>query len=148
MFKIKVNPNIAAGMSKYRLIDEAGNEVKQINEYLDSLVVRGRSDKTISVYAYSLLNFWRWLTEMHINFKNITQNTLLEYIRYQKQTSSPAPTTINRRLTVAGNLYQYHFDSRISTRAHSKKHSFKPSVIYRMGWLRPTSVVLHKSLDI
>jgi site-specific recombinase XerD len=137
--RVKVNPDIEKGVSKYRLIDGNGKEIKQVNNYLDSLGVRGLSDKTIRTYAFYLLDFWRWKIKRKIGLKNITRKILLEYVRYQQQTST-APVTINRRSIVIGCLYQHHFNTYIPHQSYRSVEKIHPSIKYRTGWLRPTRI--------
>jgi len=134
---VTVNPTIASGMSNYRLIDRAGKEIKQVNNYLDTLAVRGLSEKTMSTYAYHLLDFWKWKTKKNIRLKNITKNTLLDYVQYQQQTANPAPVTINHRLTVIGCLYQHYFNRYIPNRSYRSEEEVHSSIKYRVGWLHP-----------
>ena len=143
-FHIIVNRKAANGISPYRLADNTGNSIEQVNQYLDSLATRGLSDKTVRIYAYDLLNFWTWLAQAKINplrLADITRNSLLEYVRYQRQsTSTISAVTINHRLIVVKCLYQYHFDRPIPINLNSAK---KPSTYfaqrngYRIGWMYP-----------
>lgn len=133
---VAVNRTIQSGVSGYRLIDGAGREIKQVNRYLDTLAVRGLSEKSISTYAYYLLDFWRWKRKRRIGLKTITKNTLLEYIRYQQQTTTPAPATINNRLTIVGCLYQHYFNKNIPGQSLGSQEVHS-SIKYRMGWLHP-----------
>jgi site-specific recombinase XerD len=143
MLKIIVTNNTGNGMSRYRLIDNEGNSIEQVNEYLDSLAVRGLSERTIRIYAYDLLNFWKWIIQTKNNLEDINRNLLLEYIRYQRQQSSPSATTINHRLIVVECLYEHCFDKRIPIRESSieeKPVSSSQRSIYRIGWLHPFRV--------
>jgi hypothetical protein len=65
------------GKSPFRLISTAGGEVQETNVYLDSLAIRGLSDKTMRIYGYDLLNFYAWLAVAGIELKDITRNTML-----------------------------------------------------------------------
>lgn len=129
------------GISPYRLVDTAGSEIKEVNDYLDSLAVRGLSEKTMRIYAYDFLNFWTWLVCAKVEFKDITRTSMLEYIRYQRQDSSPAPVTINHRLITVKCLYQHHFDGRIPVNMNARGKSmayFSPRQGYRrIGWMNP-----------
>ena len=135
-FHVAVNRNVGNGISPYRLVDISGNEIKEVNKYLDSLAIRGLSERTMRIYAYDLLNFWIWLTQAKIKLKDITKAFLLEYVQYLRQHSSPAPVTINHRLVVADCLYQYHFDKHIPN-SKRKVNSFNKRSINRIGWLHP-----------
>ena len=134
---VTVNPAVASGISGYRLKDRTGKEIKQVNNYLDTLAVRGLSGKTIATYAYYLLDFWRWKTRKKIRLKDVTKNTLLDYVQYQQQTANPAPVTINNRLTVIGCLYQHYFNRYIPNRSYRTEEEIHSSVQYRVGWMYP-----------
>lgn len=135
--RVTANSDAGRGTAKHRLLDGNGKEIKRVNSYLDSLVIRGLSDKTTRVYAYYLLDFWRWRIKRRIGLKNITRKILLEYIRYQQQTTSTAPATINHRLTVIGCLYQYYFNRYIPNQFYRSEEKIHSSIKYRMGWLHP-----------
>lgn len=127
------------GKSPFRLVSTAGGEVQETNAYLDSLATRGLSEKTMRIYGYDLLNFYKWLAGAGIELKDITRNTMLEYIRHQRETSSPAPATINHRLLVVSCLYQHHFDKHIPVNMDSRGESaayFSPRAEHRrIGWM-------------
>lgn len=139
--RLKIKQDAIGGISPYRLFDITGNEIKEVNEYLDSLAIRGLSDKTMRIYAYDLFNFYNWLTDAGIELKDITRASLFEYIRYQRQNGSPAAATINHRLITVKCLYQYHFDRHIPVSAHAKGESATYSVprlgYKRIGWMHP-----------
>lgn len=139
---ITVNRKAVAGTSPYRMVDHNGS-IEQVNRFLDSLAVRGLSERTIRIYGYDLLNFWRWLSQTEINLANITRNSLLEYIRYQRQDASfISATTINHRLTVVQCLYQFHFDRRIPIHSANQPadYSFSWRNKYKgFGWMHPVS---------
>ena len=139
---LTVNRKAAAGTSPYRLVDHNGS-IEQVNRFLDSLAVRGLSERTMRIYGYDLLNFWRWLSQSKINFADITGSSLLEYVRYQRQdVSFISAVTINHRLIVVKCLYQFHFDRRIPSNIHSAgqpiDYSFSQRNKYRrFGWMHP-----------
>lgn len=126
-FRIIVNRKTPAGVSPYRLIDAAGAEIKEVNGYLDSLAVRGLSEKTMRRYAYDLLNFWIWLSREKVEFKNIVRSSLIEYIRWHQQKNNPSPTTINHRLITIKCLYEYLFDRNIPVGINIDKESISYS---------------------
>ncbi len=131
-----INHNIVNGMSPYRLKNTADNEIVLANKYLDSIAARGLSERTIRIYAYDLLCFWRWLIQMGIDLKDITRSSLLEYIQYLRSNYSLAPVTINHRLVVIDCLYQYHFEKHIPKSTHSNDHPAKLGT-YKTGWMHP-----------
>ena len=134
-----VNRDLANGISPYRLVYGKDASIDEVNEYLDMLATRGLSLCTLRAYGYDLLNFWRWIFQEGLKLKDITENLLLEYIRYQRNQSTSnkdsAPTTINRRLIVARCLYHYHFDRPVSRGPRSVKKSptpFSQKTVYSM----------------
>jgi len=138
---LTANRKAAAGTSPYRLTDARGNEIKQVNDYLDSLAIRGLSERTMRIYAYDLLDFWRWLTQARIDLKDITRASMFQYIQYQRQEKSPAAITINHRITIVQCLYQFHFDRRIPAGVHSTKEApadfGRHNYYRRIGWMHP-----------
>lgn len=131
-----MNHNTTSGMSPYRLVNTAGNEIYLVNKYLDSLAARGLSKRTIRIYAYDLLCFWRWLILTRSDLKDITRSSLLEYIQHLRSNFSLAPVTINHRLVVVDCLYQYHFETCIPKNKLSNDQPVKLGA-FRMGWIHP-----------
>ena len=151
--RLTTNRKAVAGTSPYRLTDDSGNEIKikQVNDYLDSLAIRGLSERTMRIYAYDLLNFWRWRTQTRIDLKDITRAAMFQYIQYQRQEKSPAAITINHRVAIVQCLYQFHFERRIPASIHSIKEAtadfdrYNPTTLTggrdnfyrRTGWVHP-----------
>jgi len=76
--------------------------------------VRGVAETTLRSYAYDLLHFLRWWVEVThsttVTDKAITEATLLDYIRFQKnQQPPPAAASINRRVGIAERALQLSF---------------------------------------
>jgi len=134
-----VKSNVPDGISPYHLVDIAGNEIKLVNEYLDSLAVRGLSQLTMRTYAFDLLNLWIWLAKTGIKLEDVTKKLLIDYIAYQRQSATPAAVTINHRLAVADCLYQYHFDRRIPSRKDIDDSPRRYSNT-RVGWIHPVRI--------
>jgi integrase/recombinase XerD len=140
MFKVLINRKTEPGTSPYRLIDIAGTEVREVNGYLDSVAVRGLSERTTRIYAYDLLNFWTWLVKEDVELQSITRSSLYEYIRWQRQGDNPSPATINHRLVVVKCLYEHLFDRIIpvSVNAGNESISRRPWIGYkRIGHMYP-----------
>jgi site-specific recombinase XerD len=76
------------------------------NEFLDMLVLRGLSERTVRTYGYCLLSLWRWFSREGLTLQELTETSLLDYIRFQRQ-EDPAAKTINLRLTAARALYGF-----------------------------------------
>lgn len=103
--------------------DHAGKYVL-VNDYLGYLADRNYSARTLRAYGYDLLAFCRWLDESDIALEAVTTTTLLDFMRFCRETSIPgrpanvlsmrgqrldryAPTTINHRLAALTGLFTY-----------------------------------------
>src|SRR5512133_3237785 len=87
-----------ASAAPYRVLDECGEEIAWANAFLDAQCVRQLSSRSLRAYAYDLLHFARWWGH-HRPLSEITESTLLEYVRYQlDQQPKPTPQTVNHRL--------------------------------------------------
>jgi len=93
----------------YRLLDEQGQEIAWVNDFLDAQHVRQLSPRSLRAYAYDLLHFARWFQSQPQDLSALTESTLLDYVRYQlNQEPQPTPQTVNHRLTVIRCLYRFH----------------------------------------
>src|SRR5215472_12917058 len=98
----------------YRLLDEAGYEIAWANDFLDAQHLRQLSPRSLRAYAYDLLHFTRWFQSQSQALSDITESTLLDYVRHQlSQLSQPTPQTVNHRLTVIRCLYRFHHGQEI-----------------------------------
>jgi integrase/recombinase XerD len=106
---VAYQPSVPASASPYRLLDEAGRELGWANAFLDAQRIRQLSLRSLRAYAYDLLDFARWFEPSCQPLAEITEGTLLDYVRYQlEQPSHPTPPTINHRLGVVRCLYRFH----------------------------------------
>ena len=93
--------------SPVRVVEQkTGHGVGWINRYLDREYVRRLANTTLCTYAYNLLHFIRWWESVHytgdIREGDLTESTLLEYVRFQSsQSPRPSPSIINDRVAVA-----------------------------------------------
>src|ERR1039458_1167789 len=76
-------PSAAASASPYRLLDRQGHEIAWANAFLDAQRVRQLSVRSLRAYAYDLLHFARWLEQAPQPLAEITESTLLDYVRHQ-----------------------------------------------------------------
>lgn len=108
-------PAASAGNCPYRLLDEDGRETASwANEFLDAQHMRQLSPRSLRAYAYDLLHFARWFQSQPQALSEITESTLMDYVRHQlNQQPSPTPQTINHRLTVIRCLYRFHVGQEI-----------------------------------
>ncbi len=94
------------GQSPVRIVEQtSGHEVGWVNRYLDREYVRRLADTTLRIYAHDLLHFLRWWESVHhtadIAESELTESTLLEYVRFQSgQQPRPSASTINHRTGV------------------------------------------------
>ena len=94
---------------EYSLIGNNKEVIKNSNEYLKIIEVRGLSRCTMRAYAYDLLFIFRWLEKEKKEFKALTQKDLVDFTQYQQKEKS-MPRSINRRLTTCEVFYRFCFD--------------------------------------
>src|SRR6478609_4615584 len=95
-----------------------------VNEYLGYLADRNYSPRTLRAYGYDLLAFCRWLDTVDVDLASVTTDTVLDFMRYCRQTpiaGRPAnvlsmtgkrldhysSTTINHRLAALTGLFTF-----------------------------------------
>jgi site-specific recombinase XerD len=106
---VSYQPSVPAGASPYRLRHENGRELDWANAFLDAQRLRQLSLRSLRAYAYDLLDFARWFEPQRRPFPEITESTLVDYVRHQlEQHPKPAPPTVNHRLTVVRCGYRFH----------------------------------------
>jgi hypothetical protein len=105
------------GQSPMRIVEQAtGDEVGWINRFLDREYIRSLADTTLRIYAHELLHFLRWWESVHhtgdIAEKDLSESTLLEYVRFQSgQQPRPSPSTINHRTAVVDRALRNDFSN-------------------------------------
>src|SRR5260370_16506873 len=93
--------------SPMRVVEQTTDRgIGWINRYLDREYVRRIADTTLRTYAHNLLHFVRWWDSVHhtsdIVEGDLTESTLLEYVRFQSSHQPPpSPSTINHPLPAA-----------------------------------------------
>jgi site-specific recombinase XerD len=96
------------------LVDAQDREIAWANTFLDAQRVRQLSLRSLRAYAYDLLHFARWLQLAPQPLSEITQSTLLDYVRHQlDREPQPSPQTVNHRLGVVHCLYRFHYGREI-----------------------------------
>jgi len=113
-FHVILRRDLENARSPFRVAQHSGGEVEWVNRLLDQQRVRGVAETTLRSYAYDLLHFLRWWVEVThsttVTDKAITEATLLDYIRFQKnQQPPPAAASINRRVGIAERALQLSF---------------------------------------
>ena len=101
--------HLPAAVCPYRLLDDVGHEIAWANDFLDAQYLRQLSPRSLRAYAYDLLHFVRWFQSQPQTLSEITESTLLDYVRHQlSQQPQPTPQTVNHRLTVIRCVYRFH----------------------------------------
>ncbi|MGB6941956.1 MAG: tyrosine-type recombinase/integrase [Bryobacteraceae bacterium] len=137
---VTYRPSVPASASPYRLLDEQG-EIGWANSFLDAQRIRQLSVRSLRAYAYDLLHFARWWSQYPAQpLSEITESTLLDYVRYQlDQEPKPTPQTVNHRLVVLHCLYRFHVGGEIpSGKSHFQRTYTKRSPL---GYGRPRRAV-------
>jgi site-specific recombinase XerD len=102
-------PSLPPSASPFRLREEEGRELEWANQFLDAQRLRQLSLPSLRAYAYDLLHFARWLQAQRHPLAQMTESTLLEYVRHQlEQPLKPSPPTVNHRLGVVRCCYRFH----------------------------------------
>jgi site-specific recombinase XerD len=133
-------PSAAASASPYRLLDRQGHEIAWANAFLDAQRVRQLSVRSLRAYAYDLLHFARWLEQAPQPLSEITESTLLDYVRHQlDREPKPSPPTVNHRLGVVHCWYRFHYGREIPAgQSHFQRAYTKRSPL---GYGRPRRAV-------
>jgi site-specific recombinase XerD len=136
-------PSVPASASPYRLLDERGQEVVWANTFLDAQRVRQLSLRSLRAYAYDLLHFARWWLEQPPRpLSEITESTLLDYVRHQlDRQPKPTPQTVNHRLGVLRCLYRFHYGREIPPGQSNFQRTY--TTRSPLGYGRPRRTVAH-----
>lgn len=128
--------SVPASASPHRLVDAQGREIAWANAFLDAQRVRQLSLRSLRAYAYDLLHFARWLEQVPQPLSEITESTLLVYVRHQlDREPKPSPQTVNHRLGVVHCLYRFHYGREIPAgQSHFQRTYTKRSPL---GYGRP-----------
>jgi len=139
-FSVVHRPSVPASASPYRLLDEHGNEIAWANAFLDAQRIRQLSLRSLRAYAYDLLHFARWFQHPPRPLADVTESTLLDYVRHQlDQEPKPTPQTVNHRLGVVHCLYRFHCGCEIPAgHSHFQRTYTKRSPL---GYGRPRRAV-------
>jgi integrase/recombinase XerD len=113
-FRVLYQQTAHNAQSPIRVVEQAtGRAVGWINHYLDREYVRRLANTTLRTYAHSLLHFVRWWESVHhtgeIREGDLTESTLLEYVRFQSSQPRPSASTINDRVAVADRALRNEF---------------------------------------
>src|SRR5215510_204591 len=136
------HPAVPASVSPYCLLDnDQRQEIDWTNAFLDAQRIRQPSLRSLRAYAYDLLHFARWwLPQGPLPLSQITESTLLDYVRHQlDQQPKPTPQTVNHRLCVVRCLYRFHYGREIPTGEAHLQHLYTKRFSLRYG--RPLRVM-------
>ncbi|HVC91759.1 MAG TPA: tyrosine-type recombinase/integrase [Acidobacteriaceae bacterium] len=139
-FSVIYQPAVPASASPYRVCHEKGGEVKWANTFLDAQRLRQLSLRSLRIYAYDLLDFARWFQPQHRRLTEITESTLVDYVRHQlEQGPKPTPQTVNHRLGTVRCCYRFHTGQEIPTgKEHFQRRYTKRSPL---GYGRPRPAI-------
>jgi len=133
-------PAVPASASPHRVCDEKGGEVEWANAFLDGQRLRQLSPRSLRIYAYDLLDFARWFEPQHRRLAEITESTIVDYVRHQvEQDPKPTPQTVNHRLGTVRCCYRFHTGQGIPAgQVHFQRHYAKRSPL---GYGRPRRAI-------
>ena len=133
-------PAAPASASPYRVRDNQGGELDWANAFLDSQRLRQLSLRSLRIYAYDLLNFARWFEPQHRRLAEITESTIVDYVRHQlEQDPKPTPQTVNHRLGAVRCCYRCHTGQEIPAgKVHFQRRYTRRSPL---GYGRPRPTV-------
>ncbi|MEI6336651.1 MAG: tyrosine-type recombinase/integrase [Methylococcaceae bacterium] len=97
-------PNAGTPEGDWQLISPDGQPVIEVNRFLHTVGLRGLRARTLRAYAYDLLCALRWMRMTDRYIADISAESLLDFIEYQRQSPPAAAATINRRLEVLQRL--------------------------------------------
>lgn len=140
-FTIAFCPDMRGGFSAYRLHNNEGREVGEVNAFLDTQAARGLSPRSLRAYGYSLLNTWKWLASSKRTLSDLCEADLADYVRFQKTAAAKvAPATINHRLTALCCLYRFYTGDDLPAgkgALRTLSHPYHSSVASPSGYLYP-----------
>ena len=137
-------PAAPASTSPYRVCDNQG-ELDWANAFLDSQRLRQLSPRSLRIYAYDLLDFARWFEPQHRRLAEMTESTIVDYVRHQlEQDPKPTPQTVNHRLGTVRSCYRFHTGQDIPAgKVHFQRRYIQRSPL---GYGRPRTAVTRKLL--
>jgi site-specific recombinase XerD len=129
-------PSLPASASPYRLRDQKGRELDWANVFLDAQRLRQLSLHSLRAYAFDLLDFARWLEPRQQPLAEMTESTLVDYVRHQlEQHPKPTPQTVNHRLGVVRCLYRFHTGQDLPAGPFHFQHPYRTR--FPLGYGRP-----------
>lgn len=126
-----------AGRSPWRILDDDGQSVAWLNDFLDAQAVRGLAPLTLRMYAIQLLHFGRWGHRSYGDWRLPPSTMLAEYIRAQLREQPPPQTgSINARLGIVHRLCAFHFGEEAGWQEVRLRHRYLRRSLAGYGWTR------------
>ncbi len=107
---------------RYVVIDDTGNLIEPIAQYLKYLDRINAARQTLRSYAFALRLYWEYISQQQIDWQHVTLDELSGFVLWLKLPSGslkvvpahPVPQarsnrTINHMLTVVRSFYDYHW---------------------------------------
>jgi integrase/recombinase XerD len=133
-------PAAPPSVSPHHVCDEKGGEIEWANAFLDGQRIRQLSPRSLRIYAYDLLDFARWFEPQHRRFAEMTESTIVDYVRYQlEQDPKPTPQTVNHRLGTVRCCYRFHTGQEIPSGKMYFQRRY--TVRFPLGYGRPRPAV-------
>jgi site-specific recombinase XerD len=115
-FRVVTKPDVSAGSSSWRVVDEQGRELEWANRFLDMQCVRGLAPLTLRYYAGTILHFVRWWScqpgaeVTRFTLDQFNEATLVDYVRAQLgELPKPCAELINQRAGMLRRLFRFYF---------------------------------------
>lgn len=100
--KVQFNPQ----NKRYQLIDGRHRSLKEANDFLRSIEVRGLSPCTLRAYAFDLATIYRWVAKTQRTIDTLDGPQLIDFVATQREDGAK-PRSINRRLITLGMFYRF-----------------------------------------
>ena len=96
--------------------------VEPIQRFLNYCRKRQLAANTVSTYAYRLVDFWRWLEDRTLDWRDVGLNELADFVNWyllggevaviseqvREVVSQRSPRTVNQAVTAIQGLYEFH----------------------------------------
>jgi integrase/recombinase XerD len=107
------------GKSIWLVIGENYAPIEPIQRYLNHLVNLERSPNTVQSYARYLKLYWEWISDRHLDWRNVSLEDLSEYMHWlrvgdtnvismQPVTAIRSEKTVNHAMTAIHTFYEFH----------------------------------------
>jgi len=142
---------------KWMVLDDSNKPVVPIQDFLRYLSSLGRANNTIRRYAFSLMQYWAYLTEASIeDWRSVNFRELIDFVKWLKHGTHKLislkeneikpirkPSTINSAFAAVASFYEFQNDLK-----NSKKVQLTKEVINRSGSYKPFLHHINKKIKI